>query len=170
MEAGAASVSCSPLCVFPWALGFPERAHFTQTTRHQTPVVILLRQPVDVSRPQEIGNWSRSKKSTVIFPNVEKSGRRVVTSWREWVTGSLGRDAVERWLTEQQRGRAGRLMQRLQRLNNLQVICNPNPFSLKSLWAKLYSKQMKVICWVCIFFLFPKFPSVPTDGPQLNER
>lgn len=47
---------------FPWAPGSPEWAHFTQTSRHQTPIVILLQQ-VDVSHPKEIESWSWGEKA-----------------------------------------------------------------------------------------------------------
>lgn len=151
MEAGAASVSCSPLCVFPCALGSPERAHFTQTTRHQTTRRYFCDDNRLTSAAHRKLEAGLGAKKHCNFLQRGKSGRGVVTSWRERVTGSRGGDAaVERWL---------RLMQRLQRLNNLHLICNPIPFSLKSLWAKLYSKQMKVICWVSFFF--PFFQSFP---------
>lgn len=111
-------------------------------TSHQTPIAILLRQPVDVSHPQEIGvlEW----KSTVIFLNVEKAADEL------WLPVGSGWWAAGEGCGDQQRGRVGIRTQRLQRLNNLHVISSPNPSSLKSLWANSRANKWK--SYVVFFF------------------
>lgn len=106
----------SPLLSSVWfstSSGLPRTGPSHSTSRHQTPIVILLRQPVDVSHPQEIGSWSWSEKNTVIFLNVKKAGDElwlsVGSGW--WVAGEgCGEVFGDEWIVRRL------LMQRLQRL------------------------------------------------------